>query len=103
MNKEGKKRASEKEPKINYPPQLSGSSVRSASLCHISLRRSSQRLAGSVWPGPTTGGGRARAKPLGLQAPRWGRIREPLGRGESGSRAAPFKPLGSWADDPDRL
>lgn len=48
--------ASQKGAEIAFPPKLSGSSDRSASLCHISLRRSSQRLAGCVWPGLTAGG-----------------------------------------------
>lgn len=34
---------------------------------------------------------------------RWGQVREPLGRGASSSRAAPFKPLGSRGVDPNWL
>lgn len=33
----------------------------------------------------------------------WGQVREPLGRGASSSRAAPFKPMGSGGGDPGRL
>lgn len=51
-----------KGPGIVFPPKISGSSDRSASLCHISLKRSSQRLAGDVWPGLTAGGAPARGQ-----------------------------------------
>lgn len=47
---------------IFLPPKLCSSSDRFASLCHISLRRSSQLLAGCVWPGLTTEGASVRGQ-----------------------------------------
>lgn len=44
------------------PPKLCSSSDRFASLCHISLRRSSQLLAGCVWPGLATEGASVRGQ-----------------------------------------
>lgn len=88
--------ASEKGAKIVFPPKLRGNSDRSASLCNISLRRSSQQLAGCVWPGLTTGGVPVLGQPPDLQpafpaerpalprtssSSRWRQVREPLGRG----------------------
>lgn len=115
----GSERA-KKRAEIAFPPKLCGSGDCSASLCHISLRRSSQRLAGCVWPGLTLGGGVwvPGPEPSGLQPPsqagrpalphtslasHWGQVREPLGRGASTSRVAPFKPLGGGGGDPSRL
>lgn len=110
-----------KRPEIVLPPKLCSSGDRSARLCHISLRRSSQPLAGCVWPrshsrrrslspGARTSGsaaslpGRATCTSTHTSlASHWGRVREPLGRGASTSRAAPFKPLGGGGGDPGRL
>lgn len=52
----GSERVKKRAEIVFFPPKLCGSSDRSARLCHISLRRSSQCLAGCVWPGLTPGG-----------------------------------------------
>lgn len=110
-----RKQEVKKRPEIAFPPKLCSSGDRSASLCHISLRRSSQRLAGCVWPGLTLGEGVwvPGPEPSGPQPPsrlphtslasHWGQVREPLGRGASTSRTAPFKPLGGGGGDPSWL
>lgn len=110
-----RKWAKEEKARDRLSTQLCGSGDRSASLCHISLRRSSQRLAGCIWPGLTLGGGVwvPGPEPSGPQPPsplphtslasHWGQVREPLGRGASTSRTAPFKPLGGGGADPNRL
>lgn len=93
---------------IVFPPKLSGSSDRSASLCHISLRRSSQRLAGCVWPGLTTGGARVLGQTLSLQPalpaerPALPALHSLLAGGKSGSRwgvglpAPELRPSNPW-------
>lgn len=111
----GARWASEKGARDRFPPKISGSSDRSASLCHISLRRSSQRLAGNVWPGLTAGGAPVQGqttRPSSLLSQQSGPmlpyiLLDFLAGGKSGSRwgvGLPTpKPPEKWGGDPDWL
>lgn len=72
-------------------PDPAAAVTASASLCHISLRRSSQRLAGGVWPGSPSrreswAEASARRSPGALPAERPRTSLASIAGGESGSR-----------------
>lgn len=74
-----------------HPDPAAAAVTGSASLCHISLRRSSQRLAGGVWPGSLSrreswAEASARRSPGALPAERPRTSLAGIAGGESGSR-----------------